>query len=138
MDVTLVLCDAAQQQGGKLYILGAGWSLVHTPDAPVPMALAVIIGVPWDQANDQLTVEAVLMTDDGDEVQLEVAENEYQAIKASGQMEVGRPPGLKRGMTLNAPLAFTFNGIALPAGGYRWELKIDGTVEATAPFRVTG
>jgi uncharacterized protein DUF6941 len=138
LDVTLILCDAAQQQGGKLYILGAGWSLVQAPNVPITMALGVIVGVPWDQANDQLLVEAVLMTDDGDPVQIEVTENEFQPVLASGQMEVGRPPGLKRGMTLNAPLAFTFNGVPLPVGGYRWELKINGTVEATAPFRVVG
>ena len=102
------------------------------------MALAVIIGVPWDQANDQLQVDALLMDEDGQLVQAETEPERFQPVAASAQLEVGRPAGLKRGMTLNAPFAFTFNGVALPPGGYRWELQINGSVEATAPFRVLG
>jgi hypothetical protein len=52
-----------------------------------------------------------------------------------GQMEVGRPPGIKPGSDLNAPVAFAFNGVNLPVGGYRWELWIDDKQKAIAPFR---
>jgi len=130
LNVTLLLCDAAQEAGGKLFVLGGGWSLVKVA-GPVNMALAVLLEVPWDQANDTLLIEAKLMTDDGDPVELETG----HPIMAAGQMEVGRPPGLKRGMSLNAPLAFTFNGVPLPPGGYRWELHINGEMLASAAFR---
>ena len=41
MDVTMLLCDAAQESGGKLYILGGGWSIIRTPNTPTPMSLAM-------------------------------------------------------------------------------------------------
>ena len=129
--VTLLLCDAADEVGGKLYVLGGGWSLLHAPDTPLNMALAILISVPWDQANRQHSVDAMLVTDDGERVQVE-----GQEVAASGQFEAGRPPGMKPGMDLNVPFALKFNGIALGVGGYRWEVAIDGTQEAIAPFRV--
>ena len=131
MRVTLLLCDAAEEVGGKLYVLGGGWALLHAPNTPLNMALAILISVPWDQANRQHEVEAVLMTEDGERVQVE-----GQEIAASGQFEAGRPPGLKPGMDLNVPIALKFNGIALAPGGYRWEVAIDGAQQAIAPFRV--
>jgi hypothetical protein len=39
-------------------------------------------------------------------------------------------------MDLNVPIALKFNGIALTAGGYRWEVFVDGEQRAIAPFRV--
>jgi hypothetical protein len=131
LEVTLLLCDAAQEAGGKLHVIGGGWSIIQTPNSPVNMALAVLLAVEWNEANDPFQIEAKLMTDDGDLVEVD-----GQPVLASGQLEVGRPPGLKRGMALNTPLAFTFNGVALPPGGYRWELLVNGQQKATAPFRV--
>ena len=133
MQVTLFLCDAAQEMGGKLYILGGGWSQLHTPDTPTSMALAVLIKQPWDQANQKHSFNAVLMTDDGDQVTID-----EQEVSAIGEWETGRPAGLKPGVDLDVPVALTFNGVVLPAGGYRWEFFIDGTQMAVAPFRVIG
>ena len=39
MKITLLLCDHAQEVGGKLYVLGGGWSIYR--GTPVTMALAV-------------------------------------------------------------------------------------------------
>jgi hypothetical protein len=133
LEVTLLLCDAAQEAGGKLHVIGGGWSLVNAPNTPINMALAVLLVVDWNEANDPHQIEAKLMTDDGEQVEVE-----GQPVLASGQIEVGRPAGIKRGMALNTPLAFTFNGVALPPGGYRWELHVNGDLKATAPFRVMG
>ncbi len=48
----MLLCDAAQQVGGKLYILGAGWSQVRRTEGRLTdIALAIILTVPWDMAN---------------------------------------------------------------------------------------
>jgi hypothetical protein len=43
---------------------------------------------------------------------------------------------VKPGTSLNQPMVFKFDGIALPAGGYVFEMSIDGTVLARTPFRV--
>ncbi len=72
-----------------------------------------------------------LKTDDGEPVD---AGN--GPVFAQGEIEVGRPPGSKRGSPLDAPFVLRFNGLALPPGGYVWELEIDGTQLAREPFRV--
>ena len=97
------------------------------------MGLAVKIGVPWDQTNRVHMIRAKLMTADGDPVEIE-----GEAVEAGGAAEVGRPAGVKPGTDIDLPLAIQFNGIRLPAGGYRWELEIDDVVEATVPFQVVG
>ena len=134
MRVTLLICDAAQEMGGKLYILGGGWSQIRKggPKSPVNMALAIVVSVPWDLANKNLKIDTKLMDEDGNPV----STPDGRAIGASGGLEVGRPTGIKPGTDLDAPLALTFNGMPLPPGGYRWEIDIDGEQQAIAPFRV--
>jgi hypothetical protein len=129
VNVTLLLCDAAAVSDGKLFILGGGWSFVAA-ETPFNMALAILVAVPWDETNKRFEIAAKLMTEDGELVQVN-----DQEVVATGQMEVGRPPGVKPGSDLNAPIAFTFNGVNLLVGGYRWELLIDGKQKAIAPFR---
>jgi hypothetical protein len=139
MNVTMILCDGAQAAGGKLYILGGGWSQLLLPDTPAIMALAIKLGVPWHEANDPHDFVARLMTADGEQVVVpnpQAQEDEPIEIKAEGTIETGRPPGLAPGTEIDAPFVLPFNGLALPAGAYVWELEIDGTVEARAPFRV--
>jgi hypothetical protein len=131
MDVTMLLCDAAQEVGGKLYVLGGGWSVQRQPNVPTNMALAIKIAVPWDQTNRPISLRAVLMTEDGEEV-----DGGEGPIFAEGQATVGRPPDVKPGTPIDLPVALTFAGVALPPGGYRWELHIDGTMVASNPFRV--
>lgn len=129
----MLLCDAAQESGGKLYVLGGGWSVVRSPGTPTAMALAIKISIPWDQANQKHSVKARLLTDDGESVHLGDG-----PVEASGGLEVGRPPGLKPGTPLGAPLAISFGSLALEPGGYVWELEIEGTAMARTPFRVLG
>jgi hypothetical protein len=129
----MLLCDGADEQNGKLFILGGGWSIVRVPNVPTPMTLAVKMAVPWDQANQSHPVEAKLVTEDGDQV--EVAGN---PMKVEGQIEVGRPPGMKPGTPIDAPFTLNFGLVPLPPGGYVWELDVDGTTMARAPFRVLG
>lgn len=131
MDATLVLCDHAEAVNGKLYINGGGWNLLFAPDVPVNFTLAVLVEVPWDQTNVRHTLVAELLTADGDPVKIE-----DNAIRLEGGFEIGRPPGLKAGMTLNAPMALAIQGIALAAGGYEWRLFVDAEQVARKPFRV--
>ena len=72
MRTTLLLCDYAQEVGGKLYILGGGWSIYR--GAPVTMGLAVKIAVPWDAANIPHDFSARLVTEDGGDPVLPQAE----------------------------------------------------------------
>ena len=141
MEVAMLLCDAAEAVNGKLYILGGGWSQILLPDTPANMSLAVKLGVPWHEANDPHRVVARLVDADGNQITVPVTrpgEDEPIDVNVGTdvRIETGRPPGLAPGTDIDAPLVFNFNGLALPAGAYVWELEIDGTVEARSPFRV--
>src|SRR5581483_1630041 len=132
MEVTMLLCDAAQSVNGKLYILGGGFSVVFVaPGSVSTMALAIKIEVPWDQTNRKITFELKLLTEDGADVDLGRG-----PVLAGGEFEVGRPPGLKAGSNIDVPLAFPFAGLPLQLGGYVWEFSINGTPMAKTSFRV--
>jgi hypothetical protein len=130
LDATVVLADGAQVAEGKLYVLGGGWTRLRA-NAPAPVSLGIIIHVPWDSTNHQITLNVDLLDDDGEKVLVEGNE-----VAAAGQFEVGRPPGMKPGEPLNFPMALNFNGLALDEGGYVWECKLQGEVVARCPFRV--
>ncbi len=128
----MLLADAAQESGGKLYVLGGGWSIVKR-SGPMSMALAIKIEVPWTDANARHEIVAELLNEDGAQ-----ALSNGRPVRIEGALEVGRPAGIPAGTALDAPLALTVNGVELDAGGYRWQLAIDGVTVAEASFRVVG
>jgi hypothetical protein len=128
LEVTALLCDYAEEINGKLYIMGGGWSRIML-NRPVDLALAVKIAVPWDQTNVRHSISAKLLTEDGEPVRIE-----DQAVQLEGHLEVGRPPGLRRGTALDAPLALRFQGLKLQPGSYSWRFEIDGEEYARLPF----
>ncbi len=131
MDVTTILCDAVQVADGKLYVLGGGWTHTFTPNMPMQLGLGVVIAVPWNRTNERHVVEAVLVTADGQQVEID-----GNPVIAGGELEVGRPPGIRAGSQLNTALPFSFNGLVLDIGDYVWELRINGNTETRTPFRV--
>lgn len=141
MEVTMLLCDAAQSVGGKLYILGGGFSTINaSPGGHQSMALAIKIEVPWDQTNRKIKFELRLKDDDGQPVDLRGQRGSSNlgpgdAI-AGGEFEVGRPPGMKPGTPIDVPLVIPFAAMQLRLGGYVWELDINGTTMARIPFRL--
>jgi hypothetical protein len=132
MEATLLLCDHAEAVGGKLYINGGGWNVLLRAGVPVNVSLAILIEVPWDEAETEHRLRAYLLTEDGATVDGPFGE----PIAVDGEFQVGRPPGVKPGTTLNTPLAINFNALALDAGGYEWRLEVDDALVARKPFRV--
>lgn len=133
MNATMLLCDAAEEPNGKLYILGAGWTHVLRPDKPINMALAIVLHVPWEQANRRHELEVSLLTEDGQPALL--GDN---PVKVQGAVEVRQSLGGKPGDELDAVTAVTFAGISLPTGGYVWELLVNGESSARTRFWVQG
>jgi hypothetical protein len=122
--VTLLLADAAQAVGGKLYVMGGGWSIIGP--GPAPMALAIKIEVPWSETNVRHYVEVELLTADAEPVTAE-GKSGPEPIKVRADFEVGRPPGLKPGTPIDVPLAMNFAPFPLRAGSrFEWRLSIDG------------
>lgn len=136
MKVTMLLCDAAQSVGGKLHILGGGWS-VTGPD-PVPSAIALLIQVPWDLANEKHQFTLDLVDTDGNPVQIPTPEGE-RSLRIEGEFETGRPAGLKPGTPLEFAAAITIPPQPLePGGRFEWRLSVDEETREdwTLPFSV--
>jgi hypothetical protein len=131
MDATLLLCDAAEAVNGKFYILGGGWSVIFAPGVPTNVTLAVKLAVPWDQANQKHKVRASLLDADGDPVDLGKGD-----VYAEGEIEVGRPPGLKPGTNLDVLFVLPFGALAFEAGSYVWLLEVAGNPVTREPFVV--
>jgi hypothetical protein len=127
----MLLCDAAEETNGKLYILGGGWTHLLKPNIPTNMALAIVVHVPWDEAGKQHKLEVSLLKEDGEPVLLN-----GNPVKVEGAFEVGRTAGVKPGRELVAPVAIQFSGLVLAPGEYTWELLVNGGPGATAPFAV--
>lgn len=90
MDVEfLILADAAEVVGGKLYMIGGGWEVLNINSAfPAQRAFAIALGlsVPWNETNQRHNIAVEISDEDG-----------KQAAKMGGQLEVGRPAGLPAG-----------------------------------------
>ncbi len=124
MKVTMLLADSAQTSSaeGKLHILGAGWNLIG-PE-PSPHAVALIVEVDWNAANQPHTLVMELHDADGQPVRLGP---DGTVPRVEAQFEIGRPAGHPDGQPLNVPMAFNFGPIPLPAAQrYVWVVSIDG------------
>jgi hypothetical protein len=126
-----LLSDSAQVADSKLYVLGGGWSLCGP--GPFVHALAIKLGVPWDQANRRHIVRGVLLDEDSEVVQVGDSAAE---LSFESHFEVGRPAGLPGGTHLDVPLAVNFGPISLPPGrGYGWSITVDGDEVERVVFR---
>lgn len=125
--VTMLLADAAQAVGGKLFVLGGGWSVIGP--APAPMAIALKIDVPWDQTHHRHHWTLDLVDEDAHPVIVATAEGE-RPVQIAGDFEVGRPAGLAPGKPIDLPLAIGVGPIPLPPGTRCvWQLSIDGETD---------
>ena len=128
MKVTMLLADSVQAVGGKLYILGGGWSITG-PD-PTPMAIALKIDVPWTEANNPHKLRLALFDEDGQAVIVPTPTGQ-QPCEIHSSFEVGRPSGLKPGTPLDLALAINLPPISLrPNSRYVWRCFInEGTTD---------
>jgi hypothetical protein len=123
LDIKLILCDAAvADHSGKLHMLGAGWSVTSSPTAP--QAVALLLKIPWDRANQRLRLELKLLDPDGHQVTLPGMDGNPLPIGHAGEIEAGRPPGVAAGSMLDAVLAISIPPMPLPPGRYEWRLDL--------------
>jgi hypothetical protein len=123
----VILADAAQVQGDKLYLLGGGWTMIWAKEFPAQHQMAVAAGilVPWLETNAKHNFRILVRGEDG-----------TTFTDVGGEFEQGRPPGLPPGTTQR--VMFTVNmGIRIerPVEASA-ELWIDGTLARSVPFRI--
>lgn len=120
----MLLCDAAQVADSKLFVLGGGLTAVGP--RPQPLALALLLSVPWDRANISHQWSIELLDEDSHPVP-----DTDDPVVVWGRFEAGRPAGLQPGSPLGVPLAINFTTLPLePGNTYIWQLQID---ERTRP-----
>ena len=63
----LILADAAEVVGGKLYVMGGGWDrlTVHSQSAKKNLAVALALRVPWHETNRQHAFQIDMTYEDG-------------------------------------------------------------------------
>lgn len=124
MKVTIMLADFAQAIGGKLYIMGGGWSI--TGPAPCPSAIAIKIEVPWNLTNQNHNLKLDLLDADYRAVAVPTPAGNAPLV-IGGNFEVGRPAGLIPGTPIDVALAFNIAPITLePGKRFIWKLTING------------
>ena len=124
----LILADAAQIMGNKLYLLGGGWDAI-TINQPFPldhaMAVAMAIIIPWGETNQRHNFEMEFITEDG-----------RSLSKVNGQIEAGRPSGVKLGQDQRSQIAFNI-GVKLDGPNtYSVIGRINGIEQARTGFSV--
>lgn len=124
----LILADAAQITGGKLYMLGGGWDTVSVNQGfpyTLRCAIAASFTVPWTETNTRHNIEIEIQDIDG-----------VGLAKIAGQFEVGRPPGIPAGSDQRTQIAADM-GLTFPkAGQYVIIARIEGEEAKKTNFRV--
>jgi hypothetical protein len=115
----MMLADAVQAAEGKLYILGGGWNV----SGQAPFGIAVLIEVPWTEANRGHRWQLHLETEDGEPV---AVGGSIEPVTVGGDFEVGRPAGVPPGTPFNVPVAINSGPLPLEPGRYTWRLMVDG------------
>lgn len=123
IEAHVLICDFAQvDAGGKLHVIGAGWSVTSSPTSP--HALAMLFKIPWDRANERLSLRLQLLDADGRPAQLPQPDGTTGPLLAEAQLETGRPAGLVPGTPLDASLAVQFPTLPLEPGRYEYRVDI--------------
>jgi hypothetical protein len=117
----LLVADAAQVSGGKLFMIGGGWDRLLVSRLPGPPALpffvAFGIGVPWSHTNRRFGFVVDLLGEDEQQIDQLV----------TGEFEVIRPPGVSPGTRQRAQFAGPARPAFPAAGRYTIRLSVDGT-----------
>jgi hypothetical protein len=126
----LILADAAQIVGNKLYLIGGGWDVLTVNTAfPVDqiIGIAASFAVPWNETNQRHRAEITIIDEDGN----------TQMAGIANEFEVGRPPGIPAGSTQRTQVAGTLVLRITHAGNYSIRGTIDGEAQhQRAQFRV--
>jgi hypothetical protein len=148
MDAKVILCDFAEVSGGKLFITGAGLSLVASGTAEAPyrvnFALAVLGQIAWEDTDLQhrMNIELVY-TGDGNESRVMLTDSLPEGTSQSdvgtivGLFVAPRSPAMIQTDEWAMPMAVPFFGLGLPQlGSYYFSVRIDGREMDRAAFRV--
>lgn len=124
----LILADAAQAVNGKLYVLGGGWSTLHPSTLPLTHQIGVAVGfrIPWQETNQVHHLEIAMVTADGNPL----------VPPLHGELEMGRPPGLRPGSDQTVVMAVNANPKFEQPGRYEIQVRVQDQLVKTVTFDV--
>jgi hypothetical protein len=127
---TAMLCDSAQVQSGKLFILGGGFDTINVPDLPATqrnLSLAMVAEVGQEDRQRNLELHISLLDEDGKAI----------GVEAKGMLRVGAPPNLPPGAPSVVPIVSPFQNITFAeAKGYVFVVTFEDEELARVRFRV--
>lgn len=127
---TAMLADAAQVQGGKLYVLGGGFDTISTRQVPVVhrnLVLAMVAEVGPDERHRDLEMAITLIDEDAQPL----------GVEAKGKLRVGAPPNLPPGASSVVPMVSPFFNLKFDdAKGYAFVVEFEGHELARVRFRI--
>ena len=85
--------------------------------------VAILIKVPWDRSNERLNLGLELRDADGGAVHVPTPQG-TAAVRAQGELEVGRPAGIAPGSPLDASFAMNIPPLPLAPGRYEWHVTV--------------
>lgn len=125
-----MLADAAFVSEGKFFIHGGGWDRIFAEQAPAShasLAFVFLLRVEWSETNEQHPLVLELLDEDDNPL-----------IHAEGQLEVGRPPGTRKGDPIWVPQQWTLQGTTFPKfGTYRFRITSGDNELASTPLHLT-
>jgi uncharacterized protein DUF6941 len=144
MEATLILCDYAQVNGGKLYVVGAGINLLVTPTVsppyPINVWLGALVTVPWSAHNLPHSLKIYVTTEDGATVPITQPADANAGTRDEGgflaEFNAGRAPHMTPGESSLMPLAVPLHAPHPNIGGYVATLEIDGKKLVNAHYRL--
>ncbi len=127
---TSMLADAAQVQGGKLFVLGGGFDTISARVLPVvhrSLTVALVAEIEPDERHRDLEIGLKLVDEDGQDL----------GVEAKGRLRVGAPPNLPPGSSSIVPIVSPFHNIEFAdAKGYAFIVSFEDEELARIRFRV--
>ena len=148
MDAKVMLCDFAEVSGGKLFITGAGISMLASGAGqapyPVNVCLATLVSIPWNETNQDHVLSIELISEAGGSqrrVMLsdQLADDMDPADRGMFlvNFRAMRMPTMVDGDESTMPLTVPLFGLPLPEHGpYFFSVRIDGREMDRASFRL--
>jgi hypothetical protein len=148
MDAKVMLCDFAEVSGNKLFITGAGISLLAsgatTAPFPVNISLAILVSIPWTETDSQHVLTIELVSEATGAQQRVMLSDQLPPEADPGDMglivfvfSASRLPTMIDGNESTMPIAVPMFGLPLPEiGPYFFSVRIDGREMDRASFRL--
>ncbi|MCV7412784.1 DUF6941 family protein [Mycobacterium florentinum] len=120
--MTALLCNHAEVQNNRLYVLGGGIDQSVVPAGQpgpwsVSLSVGLIIEVPWIETNKDHPVHIALLDADGNPVAVQTNSTDHLAFGIDLRINLGRPPLLEAGTSQNVAWPSTCRFFRSPSSG---------------------